>query len=254
MSEQQKRALVVETARAWLGKNAADGTHREIIDLYNAHRPLARGYIVQYTDAWCATFVSAVAIKCNLTDIMPTECGCDAMISLYRSHALSHWEEDESITPKPGDIVFYDWQDSGIGDNRGSADHVGIVSGVSGNVLKVIEGNYANGVGERTLEVNGKYLRGFGIPAYNTKTDNEEAFDMDMTEARRQLTSCADTGDAPSDWAKEATDFCKRKGIFNGDGAGNFGWQQPITREAVAQILYNAFERAGMLDALPDRR
>lgn len=213
MTEQQVRELVVSTARAWLGKNERDGSHREIIDLYNAHKPLARGYAVKYTDAWCATFVSAVAIKCGLSDIMPLECGCEAMISLYRSHAVSRWEEDESITPQPGDVVFYDWQDSGSGDDRGAADHVGIVSSVSGRVLKVIEGNFSNSVKERTLEVNGKYLRGFGLPAYYTKTDNKEDFDMDINEARKQLTSCADTGDTPSAWAKEAAEYCKRKGI-----------------------------------------
>lgn len=252
MTEQQVRELVVSTARAWLGKNERDGYHREIIDLYNAHKPLARGYAVKYTDAWCATFVSAVAIKCGLSDIMPLECGCEAMISLYRSHAVSRWEEDESITPQPGDVVFYDWQDSGSGDDRGAADHVGIVSSVSGRVLKVIEGNFSNSVKERTLEVNGKHLRGFGLPAYYTKTDNKEDFDMDINEARKQLTSCADTGDTPSAWAKEAAEYCKRKGIFNGDGAGNFGWQQPITREAVACIIYRALEAAGALGNLSD--
>lgn len=81
-----------------------------------------------------------------------------------------------------------------------------------------------------------------------------EELDMNIEEARKQLTSCADTGDTPSAWARDAAEFCKRKGIFNGDGAGNYGWQQPITREAVAQILYNAFESAGMLDAIPDKK
>lgn len=76
--------------------------------------------------------------------------------------------------------------------------------------------------------------------------------DMDIDEIRQQLTSCANTGDAPSAWAKEAAEYCKRKGIFNGDGAGNYGWQQPITREAVAQVLYNLLENAGLLDKLPD--
>lgn len=71
-------------------------------------------------------------------------------------------------------------------------------------------------------------------------------------EARKQLTSCADTGDTPSAWAKEAAEYCKRKGIFNGDGAGNFGWQQPITREAVACIIYRALEAAGALGNLSD--
>ena len=75
---------------------------------------------------------------------------------------------------------------------------------------------------------------------------------MDINEARKQLTSCADTGDTPSTWAKEAAEYCKRKGIFNGDGAGNFGWQQPITREAVACIIYRALEAAGALGNLSD--
>lgn len=85
-------------------------------------------------------------------------------------------------------------------------------------------------------------------------SDNEEVFDMDINEARAKLTSCADTGDTPSEWAREAAEYCKQKGIFNGDGAGNYGWQQPITREAVAQIIYNALEQAGVLDAIPDKR
>lgn len=76
--------------------------------------------------------------------------------------------------------------------------------------------------------------------------------DMDIDETRQQLTSCANTGDTPSAWAKEAAEYCKKKGIFNGDGAGNYGWQQPITREAVAQVLYNLLENAGLLDKLPD--
>lgn len=75
---------------------------------------------------------------------------------------------------------------------------------------------------------------------------------MDINEARKQLTSCADTGDKPSAWAAEAAEYCKRKGIFNGDGAGNFGWQQPITREAVACIIYRALEAAGALENLSD--
>lgn len=252
MTEQEMRALVVQTAREWLGRNESDGSHREIIDLYNSHKPLARGYPVKYTDAWCATFVSAVAIKCGITDIIPTECGCEKMITLFRSHAVSKWQEDESVTPEPGDVVFYDWQDSGVGDNKGAADHVGIVSSVSGGVLKVIEGNYANSVKERTLKVNGKYIRGYGLPAYHTKETNKEDFDMEINKERAKLTSCADTGDHPSTWARESTEFCKQKGIFAGDGAGNYGWQQLITREAVATIIHRALEVAGLADSIPD--
>ena len=43
MTEQQLRQKVVNTARGWLGRRESDGSHRAIIDLYNAHKPLARG-------------------------------------------------------------------------------------------------------------------------------------------------------------------------------------------------------------------
>lgn len=247
MTEREIRELVVSTARSYLGYNEADGSHREIIDLYNSHKPLARGYPVKYSDAWCATFVSAVSIKLGFTDIMPTECGCEAMIKLYKGHDRASWEEDESKVPEIGDVIFYDWQDSGSGDDIGAADHVGIVAAVNGSTITVVEGNYSNSVKERKISVNGRYIRGFGRPAYAEKVDGEEEIEMNIDEARKKMTSCADTGDKPSEWARKATEFCKEKGIFNGDGTGNYGWQQPITREAVAQIIYNAFEAAGLV-------
>ena len=84
MTEKQLRAKIVATATAWLGRKESDGSHREIIDVYNAHKPLARGYPVKYTDAWCSTFASAVAIEAGLTDIIPTECGCQKHIELFK--------------------------------------------------------------------------------------------------------------------------------------------------------------------------
>ena len=46
MTETELRSLLVKTAEDWLGRNEKDGSHREIIDLYNSHTPLARGYKV----------------------------------------------------------------------------------------------------------------------------------------------------------------------------------------------------------------
>ena len=158
-------SAVLAQARAWIGRNEADGTHKGIIDVYNGHKPLARGYKVKYTDAWCATFVSAVAIKCGLTGIIPTECGCGQMIALFKN--LGEWQESDSRTPSPGDIIFYDWDDTGAGDCTGWPDHVGIVESVSGGKITVIEGNKNNAVGRRTLDVNGRYIRGYGVPKYD---------------------------------------------------------------------------------------
>lgn len=60
---------------------------------------------------------------------------------------------------------------------------------------------------------------------------------LEMT--KEELLTTAGTGDNPSAWAKKATEYCKKAGIFSGDGKGNYGWQTPITREALAQVIYN---------------
>lgn len=159
---------VLEQAKAWIGKKESDGSHKAIIDIYNAHKPLPQGYKVKYTDSWCATFVSAVAIKAGCTDIIPLECSCPRQIELFKK--LGAWEENEARTPEPGDIIYYDWDDSGKGDNVGVSDHVGIVEKVANGRITVIEGNYSNAVKRRTLEVNGKNIRGYGVPKYGKET------------------------------------------------------------------------------------
>lgn len=158
---------VIKQAQSWLGYKESNGTHKAIIDIYNSHKPLARGYSVKYTDEWCATFVSAVAIKLGYTDIIPTECGCPQMVEHFKR--IGAWDENDARTPKSGDIIFYDWEDNGIGDNTGRPNHVGIVEKVSGSTITVIEGNYNESVARRKLNVNGKYIRGYGVPKYDSE-------------------------------------------------------------------------------------
>ena len=162
MTEDDIRNLVIQAAKKYLGYG-----NKIIVDIYNYHRPLARGYRVQYDDQWCATFVSAISIVCGLTDIMPTECSCSKMIALYQ--ALGRWEESDSYLPSPGDIIMYDWADKGKGDNTGNPDHVGIVETISNGYMTIIEGNYSSMVKRRTIEVNGKYIRGYCLPDYASK-------------------------------------------------------------------------------------
>jgi hypothetical protein len=82
---------------------------------------------------------------------------------------MGRWEERDSYIPKPADYLFYDWQDNGIGDNIGSPDHVGIVVEVKNNIVRVIEGNLHDSVEYRTISINGRYIRGYGIPDYKSK-------------------------------------------------------------------------------------
>lgn len=164
MTELDLRRRVCDQARSWKGRNEYDGSHRDIIDTYNRIRPLPRGYRMTYSDPWCAAFVSAVGKVCNLTDILYPECACDPMIALYK--AAGRWEESDTYIPQPGDVIFYDWQDSGSGDNTGSSDHVGLVVAVDGSRITIIEGNCADSVCYQYRQVDGRYIRGYGLPDY----------------------------------------------------------------------------------------
>ena len=167
MTEKEVRQKVVSKSKSYLGCKESDGSHKKIINLYNSHKPLARSYAVQYSDEWCATFVSAISIALGYTDIMPTECSCSKMIELYK--AKGRWMENDSYVPSPGDIVMYDWQDKGTGDNTGMPDHVGFVVSLNGTTMTIIEGNKGEAVAYRSLNVNGKYIRGYCLPDYASK-------------------------------------------------------------------------------------
>lgn len=171
ITEAEIRQKIISVAVGWYGRKEADGSHKFIIDLYNSHTPLARGYKVKYTDAWCATFGSAAAIAAGLTDIIPTECGCGQMIAAFQ--AMNRWVENDAYIPSPGDYIFYDWDDTGAGDCTGWPEHVGIVISVFDNVIKVIEGNKDDAVGYREIKVNGRYIRGYGVPDYAAKAGTE---------------------------------------------------------------------------------
>lgn len=163
------RNVIVEQAKSWLGCNEADGSFKKIIDMYNSFLPRARNYILKYSDEWCSGYASAVAIAVKYTEIIPLEVGCEKHIQLFKNKGI--WVENDGYIPKPGDYIFYDWNDNGKGDCTGSADHVGIVIYCDGVIIKVIEGNYSSCVKIRTLSVNGKYIRGFGVPKYDEDGD-----------------------------------------------------------------------------------
>ena len=155
---------VLDQARAWIGYSEANGKYREILDVYNGHKPLARGYAIKPGDSWCDAFVSAVAIKAGAADLIGTEVGCEQHIAIFKSKGI--WQEDGTITPNPGDIILFNWDDSSQ-PNNGYSDHIGYVESVSGGVITTIEGNKSDAVGRRTIAVGHGNIRGFAQPKYS---------------------------------------------------------------------------------------
>lgn len=161
------RKEFVNQAKAWIGRKESDGSFKEIVDIFNSKSPMKKGYSVP----WCAEFVGAVAIKTNQKDV-PITAGVKEMIAGFKAKKL--FVEDDSFVPQPGDIIFFDWKDDGKGDDINGHSHVGIVEKVD-TKIHTIEGNKNDAVGTRTIDINGKYIRGFAVPKFDEDKAEEPA-------------------------------------------------------------------------------
>lgn len=132
----------------YLGTKEGDIKHKDIVNNYNRQSPLPRGYRLKVTDAWCAGFLTAVAVECGCVDIFPCECS----VFYMRVKAIDKGYTINKKDLEIGDFIIYDWK------NDGTVDHVGIVVSRDGNKLKVLEGNKNDMVGYRTIGVNSKNI------------------------------------------------------------------------------------------------
>lgn len=137
-------------------------------------KPLAKGQDGGYTKygawfgapttAWCAFFVAWCANQAGVsTSVIPRIGNCAAMVNWFSKRG--RYFSKSGFTPKAGDLIFFNW-------NGGStAKHIGIVTGVKGNEVYVVEGNTGSSVGYRaeakTRKKNASYILGYARPAYN---------------------------------------------------------------------------------------
>ncbi len=145
---------VIKIAESLKGIREYSAAHKTIIQTYNNHSPLARGYHMQLSDPWCMTFVSYCFIAAGCVDALGiTECGCQDYLNYARSHNMV------VQSPKRGDIVLYDWH----GD--GHSEHVGIVINESpAGYVNVIEGNKSDTVGIRNIRIKSEFISAFVRP------------------------------------------------------------------------------------------
>lgn len=135
--------------------------------------------------------------------------------------------EDDAYTPQIGDIVIYRWDDGAnyaTTDNTAAPNHVGIVAEVNGRVLTIIEGNKGQKVATRSLFVNGRYIRGYCLPDYKSKDEEDDSMSYEqfkdyMAKYRAELASQAAT-------MPDLVDDAKTLGLTDGSRPRDF-----LTRE-----------------------
>lgn len=207
-----QRNEIAEYTKKYIGVVQGTAQHKAIIDGYNQITPLPRGYKVKTSDAWCATFVSFVFSK--FTKNFPFECSCSKMLEKAKTQGI--FVENDDYTPNIGDVILYDWDDGGKNDCVGSPDHVGIVTNINENTITVIEGNKNKKVDTRTIQINGRYIRGYITPIYNVVYTPDNSAD---------------------DWAAEAWTKATTAGVMDGTNP-----RGPVTRQMLAVILHRLGE------------
>ena len=142
------RDAIVRVAKSYLGVHGGSSAHADIIHIFNTVKPF--GYTAKTTDYWCAEFASACAIQAYGKKIavkyFPLSAACLYMIN--KAKQMNIWVESDKYIPAKGDFILYDWDD---GTNYASTDNK------NGNVVR-----------RRTLPINGRYIRGFVTPDYES--------------------------------------------------------------------------------------
>lgn len=109
--------------------------------------------------SWCAN-------ECGYIDagVIPKFAGCVTGSQWFKDRGL--WQ-DNSYEPRPGDIIFFDWDNKGSsGPQDGESDHVGIVEKVEKGIVYTIEGNSGDSCRENRYAVGYYEILGYGVPQY----------------------------------------------------------------------------------------
>lgn len=112
---------------------------------------------------WCACFVSWCAEQCGYIEagVIPKFAACASQgVPWFQERGL--WQ-DNSYEPRPGDIIFFDWDDGG---QDGESDHVGIVERVENGRVYTVEGNSSDSCRQNSYPIGYYEIYGYGTPAY----------------------------------------------------------------------------------------
>ena len=176
---------IIDIAKQYLG---IDNSGKEkLISYYNTNcfqlvKP-ERRYMMRSNDEWCMMFCSVIAHKAGYDkDNFPYEVSVYYATQKARKQGL-YTAEQTSL--RLGDMVVYDW------GYRGGYNHVGFITEITDDYLKVIEGNYSNTVKTRTVKRTSKALQGFILldrltPEIEIKTDSVD-YDKLVTEVLKGI-------------------------------------------------------------------
>ncbi len=132
-------------------------------------------YGIPYGD-WCAMFISFCL---NYADIpesaIPYDCATTTWIDSLSERGM--YAPAGSYDPKPGDLIFFDWEGDGL------SDHVGIVWAVNPGSITTIEGNHTISVELFDYDLSDGHIQGYGVlPSNPAIASADSKTDVDLAD------------------------------------------------------------------------
>ena len=194
---------------------------------------------------WCCAFVWWVFREAGASGLFyggKKTASCSTLLGFHKTQAVRE-------NYLPGDIIFFNF------GGKKNTQHVGICEGWDGRYITTIDGNTAP-----TNEANGgavmrrrrpkKYIVGAYRPAYEEDNMDQSKFNQMFRTAMAEYRNSLRDNDS-SAYSEAARRYVVEKGIFSGsgtapDGQPNFMWEDLLTREQCAQVLYNFVLKHGL--------
>lgn len=232
---------ILEIARSQLGikENPPNSNRVKFNTAYYGQEVSGSAY------PWCCAFVWWVFREAGASRLFyggKKTASCSTLLGFHKAQAV----QGDYL---PGDIIFFNF------DGKRNTQHVGICEGWDGQYITTIDGNTAP-----TNEANGgavmrrrrakKYIVGAYRPTYEEDNMDQSKFNQMFRTAMAEYRNSLRDNDS-SAYSEAARHYVVEKGIFSGsgtapDGQPNFMWEDLLTREQCAQVLYNFALKHGL--------
>lgn len=214
--------------------------------------------------AWCDIFVDWCFITTFGLELgMKLLCQAYSGLGAGCTYSLKYYKDKGqffSSNPKAGDQIFF------TNDGGKTSYHTGLVVDVKGGKVYTIEGNTSSLAGvvpnggcvrDKSYNLTASYIAGYGRPDYSivqkeeleemTQEQFNQMFKVAMAAYRAELRD-NDCGEYSADGRK----YVIEKGIMVGAGKGadgqpNYMWEDFLTREQGAEILFRFAKSNGLV-------
>ena len=185
---------------------------------------------------WCMSFVQWCCAQAG--HLLPYRTGsCSDLLGWYRRNH----PEQVFTTPKPGDIIIYNFGHTGFVESVGS----GTITAIEGNTSAGEAGSQDNGGGVFRRTRSKKLVTAYIRFLEEDEDMDKETFKRMFLEMRKELQD-----NDSSDYSDAAREWAVRTGLIKGgdklpDGNDNYMWEDLLTREQMATLLFRFAQMLG---------